>query len=82
MMRTTVTLDDDVDALIRKEMRRTGKGFKQALNDALREGLAQRGEAARVEPFVVEPRALGVSPGLDHSSVSELLAVAEGPAHR
>ena len=82
MMRTTVTLDDDVDALLQKEMRRTGKGFKHALNDAVREGLARRGEAARVAPFVVEPRALGVIPGLDYANVAELLEVAEGPAHR
>jgi hypothetical protein len=38
-MRTTVTLDPDVEALIRKRMQVRGIGFKQALNGALREGL-------------------------------------------
>ncbi len=38
-MRTTVTLDDDVAALLRKRMRERGHTFKQALNEALRDGL-------------------------------------------
>jgi hypothetical protein len=38
-MRTTVTLDPDVESLLRKEVRRCGKPFKQVLNDALRAGL-------------------------------------------
>lgn len=38
-MRTTVTLDADVEALLRKAMRERGESFKQALNAAVREGL-------------------------------------------
>jgi hypothetical protein len=39
MVRTTVTLDPDTAALIRRRMRERGVSFKQALNDAIREGL-------------------------------------------
>lgn len=39
-MRTTVTLDPDVEALLRKAVRERGEPFKQVLNAALREGLA------------------------------------------
>ena len=39
-MRTTVTLDPDVDALLRKLMAERGLSFKQALNEAVRSGLA------------------------------------------
>jgi hypothetical protein len=39
-MRTTVTLDPDTEALIRKAMRERGLTFKQALNEAIRAGLA------------------------------------------
>lgn len=39
-MRTTVTLDPDTLELIRTRMRERGIGFKQAVNDAIREGLA------------------------------------------
>ena len=38
-MRTTVTLDPDVESLLRKEMRRSGEPFKQVLNDVIRAGL-------------------------------------------
>ncbi len=38
-MRTTVTLDPDVDALLRKAVRERGEPFKQVLNAAIREGL-------------------------------------------
>jgi hypothetical protein len=38
-MRTTVTIDPDVEALLRKAMRERGEPFKQVLNGALREGL-------------------------------------------
>lgn len=47
-MRTTVTLDPDVDALIRRRMRDRGLSFKQALNEAVREGLLAEAEP---EPF-------------------------------
>jgi hypothetical protein len=39
-MRTTVTLDPDTEALLRRRMAEHGVSFKQALNDAIRDGLA------------------------------------------
>jgi hypothetical protein len=39
-MRTTVTLDPDTEQLIRQRMRERRVSFKQALNDAIREGCA------------------------------------------
>ncbi|GAC1361445.1 MAG: antitoxin [Actinomycetota bacterium] len=38
-MRTTVTLDPDSEALIRKRMQARGTSFKQTLNEVIREGL-------------------------------------------
>ncbi len=40
-MRTTVTLDPDVAVLIERVMDERGIGFKQAVNEALRAGLAR-----------------------------------------
>lgn len=40
MMRTTITLDPDALALIRQVMRERGIPFKQAINDAIRNGLS------------------------------------------
>ncbi|MFN8105286.1 MAG: antitoxin [Acidimicrobiia bacterium] len=39
-MRTTVTLDADTEALLRRHMKAKGVSFKVALNDAVRAGLA------------------------------------------
>ena len=36
-MRTTVTLDSDTEAIVRRRMAERGVGFKQALNDVIRE---------------------------------------------
>lgn len=38
-MRTTVTLDPDVEAHVRQVMRERGLTFKQALNDTIRRGI-------------------------------------------
>jgi hypothetical protein len=57
MMRTTVTLDDDTVVVIRRLMRERHISFKQALNDAIRQG-AQRRPAPTV--FVTRTADLGV----------------------
>ena len=38
-MRTTVTLDDDVQRLLKEAAHHSGRPFKQVLNDAVRAGL-------------------------------------------
>lgn len=38
-MRTTLTIDDDVAALLQQAVRQTGRSFKEVVNDALRAGL-------------------------------------------
>lgn len=40
-MRTTVTLDPDVEDLLRRAMRERGITFKQAINDAIRRSAPQ-----------------------------------------
>jgi hypothetical protein len=39
-MRTTVTLDPDAEALVRKAMRERGLSFKEAINQAIVAGLS------------------------------------------
>lgn len=41
-MRTTVTLDPDTEHIVRQRMQDKGVSFKQALNDTIREGAADR----------------------------------------
>jgi len=81
-VRTTLTLDDDVAAKLRSETRKTGKPFKQVVNEALREGLLTRRKNKDLPPFKVKARALGLRPGLNYDKISELIEEAEGPLHR
>lgn len=55
-MRTTVTLDPDTEAVVRRLMERRGVSFKQALNDAIRAGDSP---AVEPEPFRTTVRHLG-----------------------
>lgn len=63
-MRTTVTLDPDVEALIRQLMTDRGLSFNEALNTAVRVGLSGKREA----PFTTSTHSMGVpAVSLDHA---------------
>jgi hypothetical protein len=82
-MRTTLTLDDDVAAKLKAESRRSGRPFRDIVNDTLRRGLANRRATASRPTFVVKARDLGaLQPGLSLDNVVELLDQIEGPLHR
>ncbi|MEJ5256108.1 MAG: hypothetical protein WHS89_12230 [Acidimicrobiales bacterium] len=57
-MRTTVTLDPDVEQIIRRRMRERGQTFKEAINDAIRSSLAAEG---RRKPFRTKVASMGES---------------------
>jgi hypothetical protein len=46
-MRTTVTLEPDVERLLKTAMRERGTSFKQALNQAVRDGLLEKRQPRR-----------------------------------
>jgi len=77
-----LTLEDDVAAELKEEMRRTGGTFKETVNSALREGLRTARTKQPVRPFAVRARDLGTLPGVDIDNIGELLEQAEGPWHR
>jgi hypothetical protein len=79
-VRTTLTIDDDVVALVRKEMRRTGEPLKQVVNRAIRHGLTASKEPRK--PFKVKPWNLQPPPGRSFDNVEELIEFLEGPYHR
>ena len=81
-MRTTLTLDDDVAAKLKATSRRTGRSFRDVVNDALRRGLAKPATSP-APPFSVQARDLGaLRSGLNLDNIGELLEHIEGPSHR
>ena len=60
-MRTTVTLDGDVEALLRRQMKRKGLSFKQALNEAIRTGLSTPAPKA-AKPYALPTFKMGYRP--------------------
>jgi hypothetical protein len=67
-MRTTLSLDDDVAALLEQARQDSKLTFKQVVNEALRDGLTRRNlPAEKRPPFKTRPVDLGncLYPNLD-----------------
>lgn len=73
-MRTTVTLDPDTFALIRRRMQEEGVSFKQAVNDAIRAGLGR--PRRRDRPFRTSTAAMGL-PAVNLDRALELAGALE-----
>jgi hypothetical protein len=80
-IRTTVTLDDDVLERAKEFSKSRGVPFRQALNDLVRAGLLTE-SASQPKRFRVDPRHMGVRPGLNYDSIEALLDIGEGTEHR
>lgn len=81
-MRTTITLDADVAALVKRRMRERGVGFKDAVNEALRTALSvERGDVSRTptydlgEPSVPLEKALQLAGELEDEELRRRLAI-------
>jgi len=80
-VRTTLTLDPDINAKLRTEARRSGKPFKRVVNECLRAGLNTRSRARAVKPFVIKAKPLG-SKGFNYDNIDGLLDEIEGPLRK
>jgi hypothetical protein len=84
-VRTTVSLDPDVEKRIRDTMRERGVSFKQALNDAIRAGLAPKRSGARrftqktyslgAEQYFRWDKALAVADAIEDEELSRKLSL-------
>jgi len=74
-MRTTVTLDPDVEALIRTVMKERGISFKEALNSAVRASLTQARRGRR--SFVQKSFSLGAEQNFRWDKALEAAAAME-----
>jgi len=79
-MRTTLTIDDDIAAILERRRRVEDKSLKELINEALRRGLAEKPKAPR-EPFRTQTASIGRILIGNLDDISEVLAVAEGEDH-
>jgi metal-responsive CopG/Arc/MetJ family transcriptional regulator len=71
-MRTTVTLDDDIVAAVRRLRRERGLGLSEAINELIRAGLRSRPKRRR---FTQHTARLGLQ--IDVTDVAEALELIE-----
>ena len=82
-MRTTLTLEDDVAALLERVRKTRDMTLKDAVNEAMRRGLRQMSPApGRAEPYRTRSASLGRSLIGSLDDVSEALSLAEGEDYR
>ena len=76
-MRTTLTLDDDVSALLKKLQQERELSFKEAVNQALRQGLYHLEQPTQHTPYEIKSFDLGEC-FVNLDNIGEALAIAEG----
>lgn len=82
-MRTTLSLDPDVAALLDKARRVRKEKLRTIVNEALRRGLAELlARPRRKQPFRTRPIDVGDCLVGSLDDVSEVLELAEGEDHR
>jgi hypothetical protein len=69
--RTTVTLDPDVAAKLKEEMRMRDISFKEALNSSIRRGL-DKGGSPPPRPYKVRTAKMGARPGVNLDKALQL----------
>lgn len=77
-MRTTVTLEPDLDVRLRDLARQRRISYKAAINAAIRAGLATEDDGKRW--YREKSRDLGVQPGVDLTKALQLAATLEDAA--
>lgn len=70
-MRTTLTLDDDVAMLLKRQVQETGASFRDVVNQALRRGLIAAPREAQGQ--LPQPRSMGGA----RVDLTQALALAE-----
>ena len=78
-MKTTVTLEDDIVAKLKGRMARSGARFEETLNEVLRRALEEPADEKPARPFRIQPRSMGLRPGIELDKISSLLDSLDGP---
>jgi hypothetical protein len=72
-MRTTLTLDPDVAERLSRAVRRSDKGLKATVNEALRLGLGMTEKPVAPPVFKIRVFVDGLQPGIDPDKMNHLL---------
>ena len=67
-----MTLDKDVERMLRDAMHRSRASFKKTLNAAVRAGLAGKNASAKAPRFIIRAKPMGLRAGLDPASLNKL----------
>ena len=82
-MRTTITLEDDVAASLKRLEKRRGVKFKALVNQVLREGIkCMTAPAQKRTVFRTRSIDLGSCRAANVDNIAEVLAIAEGESFR
>jgi hypothetical protein len=73
-MRTTISLDPDVEAEVERLRREQGLGLSEAVNSLARRGMVPM---RRAKPYTMNPRPLGLK--IDVTNVAEVLDMLDEP---
>jgi len=79
-MRTTLTLDDDVEALLRRQAATLGVSFKEIVNRTLRAGLSREMVPRDVQVPRTISHSFGFRPGVDLDKLNQLADELEAEA--
>lgn len=76
-MRTTLTIDDDIAAILEKESVRKGLKFKTLINKMLRRGLELEEIKAPSQKITIPTFEMGLKPGIDPDKMNQLVDILE-----
>lgn len=72
IVRTTITIDDDLAAQIDALRRREGLTFKAAIDTLLRAGLREGSQPSKPRRYRTRTRKLGLRAGIDRTKLNQL----------
>ena len=73
---------EDVRERLEAEMRKSGKSFKETVNETLRLGLLTRQKVSASKPFKVRAKDMGLKPGYSFDKPWDLIEEIEGPDYK
>ncbi|RQV97148.1 DUF2191 domain-containing protein [bacterium] len=71
-MRTTLTIDDNIDSRLRNSAKKLKITYKEIINKALEKGLERLEVTDAGMPYTVQADDYGLKPGIDSAKLNQL----------